>query len=621
MEMEFKGLFKPNPRGFGFVNTDTHGIYVHPRIAKRFFYFDILSGVAESNGDGKWSCVSAKLVEEGARRIAGTIRFENGAPMVVPEISALPAFPVYAQDLTVLQSGDKVVATALQTPQGWAMEVEHVIGNESTPFWESLLSMAMHRIPAEAWNEAVIRNDVPEYEDWTHLPFCTIDAASTQDIDDAVLPVRTENGYRLHVAIADASSYVREGSLLDAYAKERGTTVYFEQRVLPMLPRSVSDEAGSLKPDVNRPAMVCTVDLDSKGSILEVSIVRAWIRSRAKLTYDSVTAFVGGQVDAIPETVRDSISTLHALYETLLEKRVARGSQPIRSGDYSFRLDAQGKPVSIQFKPWHIAYGMIEEAMLCANTGVAGWLISRNVPALYRHHKGPEQQAWEASRPYLESLGMGPIPTEPTPAFLMELSAWAAANGEDLGVTNAILSAMRPASYQVSLPSHFGLAYEHYTHFSSPLRRYADLTVHRILHRVLDGEAPYSVEQVQHIAEQCTLADARAKKATREEAKRLRAEYARTFVNETHTLRLTGGNTAGWFLKSEDPPIETFAPMNTEGSAWEWDSVTQRASHPEYGTVRLGTDIPCRIRGVDMERLRIDAVPVFPLNAVPEVMA
>ena len=611
MEMEFQGVFKPNPRGFGFVNTDTHGIYVHPRIAKRFFYFDIVAGVAESSGDEKWSCVSATLVEEGTRRIAGTVRFDNGAPWVVPEMSVLPAFPVYAQDPAVLQSGDKVVARALHTPQGWAMEVETIIGNASTPFWESQLSIALHRIPTKVWNEGVEGRDISSYEDLTSLPFCTIDAASTQDIDDAVLALRTPTGFRLHVAIADASGYVREGSHLDAYAKERATTLYFEQKVYPMLPRSVSDEAGSLRPDVERPALVCTIDILSDGAIAKVDVVRARIRSRAKLTYNAVTAFVERSENSIPEAMQESVTTLHALYETLLSKRIARGSQPIRSGDYAFRLNEDGKPVSIEFKPWHVAYGMIEEAMLCANTGVASWLISRKVPGLYRHHKGPEAQAWAMARPYLESLAMGPIPVEPTPSFLMELSSWAEANGELFGVTNAILSAMRPASYQVVLPSHFGLAYEHYTHFTSPLRRYADLTVHRALHRALDGVAPYSEEELVAIAAQCTMADARAKKATREEAKRLKAEYAMAFIGQTHPLQLTGGNAAGWFLKSETPPIETFAPMNGEGSLWTWDPVAQRANHPEHGELRLGAVIPCNIQGIDMARLRIEVTPIF----------
>ena len=620
--MQFTGTFKPHPKGFGFVQTvEGLGIFVAPKIAKRFFHFDVVEVEAEQAEDTRWSASSLTLVEPGMRRIAGTIeQSQDGSYWVVPELSMLPKFPVYAGETMVSKHGDKVVAEALATPSGWAMELRANIGPATGKNWESEIGIALHNIPKDTWDAPVKLADVEGYADRLDLNMVTIDSEETTDVDDAVLVVENKDGFDLYVGIADASNYVEPGSDLDKYAFERATTVYFAQQVHSMLPRSISSKAGSLLPGEPRPVILAHIRISKQGEFQSVNVEKAMIRSRSKLSYNEVTKSVEhrGIDDAHPQ--QETIDALQKLYLLLLERRVARGSEPIRSGDYKYELSSEGRPKNIKFAPWHISFGMIEECMLAANSGVAKWLIERNVPCLYRHHKGPDDSAWAGSRAYLESLGLGDIAVDPTPLQLQRLVESAATIGEEFGVSNAIRSAMRPATYQVDKPSHFSLAYDWYTHFTSPLRRYADLTVHRQIKRVLDGLTPYTVAELEPIAAQCTMADKRAKKSTREEAKRLRVEFAEQFTGQTIKMQVTGGNSSGWFVKSETPPLEAFAVVSPR-SGWAWDPLTQRAVHEEKGAVRLGQEVDVLIQGIDLNKVRINSVPTCAMALAPSESA
>ena len=611
--MLFTGTFKPHPKGFGFVQTvEGLGIFVAPKIAKRFFHFDVVQVEAEQADDDRWSASALTLIEAGMRRIAGTIERHDDTYWVVPELSMLPKFPVYAGETMASKHGDKVVAEALATPAGWAMELRANIGPATSKNWESEIGIALHNIPTDTWAAPVKLADVEGYADMLHLDMVTIDSESTTDVDDAVLVEENDLGFDLYVGIADASNYVEPGSDLDKYAFDRATTLYFAQQVHSMLPRSISSKAGSLLPGESRPVLLAHVKISKQGGFVDVSVQKAMIRSRAKLSYNEVTKAVEHRGINDPHPQQETIDALHKLYLVLLERRVARGSLPIRSGDYEYDLNAQGRPETIKFKPWHVSYGMIEECMLAANTGVAQWLLDRNIPCLYRHHKGPDDTAWGSSRVYLESLGLGDIAVEPTPLQLQQLVDNATTIGEEFGVSNAIRSAMRPATYQVDKPSHFSLAYDCYTHFTSPLRRYADLTVHRQLKRVLDGLTPYTAAELEPVAAQCTMADKRAKKATREEAKRLRVEFAEQIAGQTVKMQVTGGNASGWFVKSETPPLEAFA-MVSPRSGWSWNPMTQRAEHAEKEHVRLGQEIDVLIQGIDLNKVRINSVPTCAL--------
>lgn len=608
--MQFSGTFKPHPKGFGFVQAvEGPSIFVPPKLARRFFYFDTVQVEAVQDESARWSAQSLTLLEPGARRIAGTVEHHDNAFWVVPELPVLPRFAVYAQNTMKINPGDKVVAEALGTSAGWVMEIRDNVGPATTKNWESELSMKLYAIPNDPWLAPPPMPVINDYANMEHLAMVTIDSESTTDVDDAVFVQEKDNGFVLHVAIADASAYVVEGSDLDAYAFERATTVYMTQRVIPMLPRSISSNAGSLLPGKTRPVILVSLDISDQGLIQETNVQKATIRSRAKLSYDEVTKAVEQRSLAEPHAHQSTIDAMHRLYLVLLEKRVSRGSVPIRSGDYDYKLDSDGRPASIVFSPWQISDGMVEECMLAANTAVAQWLIEKGVPCLYRHHTGPDNVAWETKRSYFEALGLGTVEDKPSAIVLQKLLDDASGIGEEFGVSNAIRSMMRPATYQVDEPSHYSLAYECYTHFTSPLRRLADLTVHRVIKRVLDELPLYTVEELQPIADQCTAADKRSKKASREEAKRLHVQFAAQWVGQVVPMQVTGGNSAGWFLKSENPPIETFTVVPPK-AGWIWDPLTQRAAHETHGSIRMGDILEVSIDAVDMNKVRLQTRPL-----------
>jgi len=597
-----QGIFKPHPKGFGFIqDSQRRSVFVSPSLACNFFYLDTVGFRLEVDQYNRFSAHDLYLVEPGLRTIAGTVEQDSSGLWVVPEVSTLPRFEVYTNTTLVPQAGDKVVAKAFRAPRRWVMDVTSIIGNELTPFWESQLSVKLHNIPTEVLDFPVSTLDTIQYRDLRDLSFVTIDSEFTQDIDDAVFVREREggNGWILYVAIADASSYVPEGSKLDSCAFERGTTVYFAHGSYPMLPHSISSQAGSLLPGLERRALVCEMIIGPSGVIEGVDVYGAIVQSHGRFSYEQVSEYVTNSL------VGDSsmLFILHDLYLHLLEQRVMRCSTPIRSGDYKFEFDDKGRAVNIVYRPWHVAYGMIEECMLAANTSVASWLMQRNVPCLYRHHRGPDVNSLSSFASYFEQLGIGPFDTELSASDVQQAISIASQQGHAFSAANVFRSAMRPASYRVGQTQHHGLSYEYYTHFTSPLRRYADLTVHRCVKRILAGFENYSLSELELIAAKCTALDMRAKKAKVEEVKRLKAWYAQKLIGQKIEVSITGGNNAGFFVQSLDPPLDTFVVASNFG--WTWDASRQCSTHAVHGVLSIGDKVFISIESVDMQRLRV----------------
>ena len=613
--MNTQGILKIHPKGFGFVQTEQGSVFVPPGLAKRFFPFDVVSAVAEPDGKPEpgWIARELSLMERTHVRVAGTAQQQKAIWMFVPEIPTLPSYPLDSQGIA-LEEGDHLVGTPTLTPSGWQMQTVDRIGPREEPHWHSKLSMSVHGLRPLHEHEqqlpvAVEPSDIRQ--DRTDLLFVTIDSASTTDIDDAICVVNGVNGWKLHIAIADASAYVTEQSPLDTLAMDRGTTVYFHQQVLPMLPKNISSEAGSLWPHAKKAVLLCEMHVAHDGTLSNVSIQEAWISSKAKLDYPQVTQVVTVGASTGDTAIDAQLHTLHQMYQALLARRLQRGGVPIRSGDYTLSLDAKGVVESVQWKPWQLSYGLVEECMLAANTGVAQWMKERNLTGLYRHHRGPDENHWaENALPYLRHLGLDDA-SDNTPHHLQHLLEKSKTLGEHAGMENVIRSAMRPATYTFDASSHFSLAYEHYTHFTSPLRRYADLTVHRILKRALRGLDPMPIAHIEAIAQQCTAADKRAKKATREEEKRLKAQYLQQYcVGQTLAVEVTSGNRAGVFVKSVLPPLDGF--LSLSGTLWSWNPVTQAMEHQEglAEPIKPGQPIEITLTGVELEKNRLHMQPL-----------
>lgn len=617
MTTTFQGTFKAHPKGFGFLTADSgESIFIPPKLARKAFSLDILEVTAtEDETTNRWAADNIKIVVETYRRLAGTIaKMDDGNFQFIPEISILQPLPLYAQEdnLRDVEDGDKVVVDLLQTPNGWATLVD-VNLKRNTLNTASELSIHQYKIPTQSSAVAVMeQDDTANRVDLTGLNFVTIDSASTRDIDDAIYATKLDNNlYKLYVAIADASLFIKEGSNADLEALHKGTTVYFQQNVYPMLPHSISSEAGSLWPNQNKPTLVCEMNISSKGEIMSTSLYEATIRSCAKLTYEEVTDCIEKET---PHPQQKEIQAIYELYSRLLNHRLDRGATPIRSGDFRFELDEQGLPIASEWRQWQLSNGMVEECMLAANTAVAHWLQDNNLPGIYRHHKGPDLAEWASQKPFLEALGLT-VSDIPTLKDIQKLVKSSEDMGEAYGVENAIRATMRPAIYTAASASHYSLAYDAYLHFTSPLRRYSDLTIHRIIKNHLHGKPNYSEEQLQSIAEECTAKDLRAKRATRDEMKRLKVEYAKRMTGQEIDWQISGGNHVGWFLKAVGMPLDTFVPLTDK--KWVWNPVYQRAEHPDLGIKKQGDVVKATIQNINDTKLKINCALTDPTLAPP----
>lgn len=612
------GTFKPHPKGFGFINTDTDvTVFVSPRMARGLFFGDQVSCTTTIDDLGRLTAASVTLQASPRRRLAATIVKTHNGLEAMPEWSPVPCIAL-AKDGMKVSEDDRVVieVSAGDAMVPWRAAVVWNGGPLSAKNVESELALAELQIPGHTTVELeeLARVAVAEgharlkeesfREDLRALPFVTIDSQYTKDIDDAIHVERKGDGFVLKVAIADVAQYVVADSELDQDARNRGTTVYFNQQTIPMLPRVLSNEACSLNPNEDRAAIVATMEISAGGEITKTTLSEAVIRSHYRLNYDEVTAaFTNDLADA--PAWKEALIPLHEAYEALLAARIARGATPIRDGDFEMELDENGKPLGMRHRPWHLSYGMVEECALAANSGVARWMDERKLPGIYRFHNGPDLAVWEERRKFFASIGLDSEEV-PTPQGLALLAAAAGLTEHQANVDNAVRGTMRSAQYRTDETSHFSLAYSSYTHFTSPIRRYADLSVHRIIKASLRNEPVPSVETMRDIAADCTAKDMRAKVATRSETKRLKQQYAAQWLGQTTNVQVTNGNGAGWFIKAPDWYVDGFAMHQGEHRrAWAWNEELQCSTGANGEVVPVGTVLSAVLKEVDLKKWRL----------------
>lgn len=615
-----KGIFKPHPKGFGFINADDDvTVFVPPRVARGLFFGDVVSSTTTMDDIGRLTATSVTLLETPRRRLAATIVKTTNGLEAMPEWSPVPCIALKADSLSVKED-DRVVVEIIAGDKlvPWRADVVWNGGPLSAKNVESALSMAEMEIPGLSSQEmeelalTVVAEGQARLaeesfrKDLRATPFVTIDGENTKDIDDAIHVRRTSTGFTLEVAIADVAQFVLPDSALDKDARNRGTTVYFNQQTIPMLPRSLSNGACSLNPNEDRAAIVATMEISDSGEITKTTMSEALIRSHYRLTYDEVTAaFTEDAAYGSAPAWKETLEPMLAMYEVLLAARIARGATPIRDGDFEMELDENGKPLGMKHRPWHLAYGMVEECMLAANTGVAVWMDSQKLPGIYRNHTGPDLAVWEERRKFFASIGLDSEEI-PTPQGLATLTASAELTAHQATVDNAVRGAMRPAQYRTDQTMHFSLAYDAYTHFTSPIRRYADLSVHRVIKNALRNQPNPSKEAMAEVAADCTAKDLRARVAVRSETKRLKQEFAVQWVGQTTELQITNGNGAGWFVKSAEWYIDGFAMHQGEQrKAWEWRDDLQSAVGTNGTVIPAGTTITGVLKEVDLKKWRV----------------
>lgn len=483
----------------------------------------------------------------------------------------------------------------------------------------------------------VAEKDKEKRIDLRQVPFVTIDGEDARDFDDAVYAeAKRGGGWRLFVAIADVSHYVKVGSALDEEAARRGNSVYFPERVIPMLPEVLSNGLCSLNPLVDRLAMVCEMTLSKAGKLTGYQFYEAVIHSHARLTYTKVSQLLEHPDSVEAENLRQQLpgvvphlQQLYALYKALLAGRHVRGAIDFETQETRIVFGADRKISEIRPTQRNDAHRLIEECMLCANVATARFLQKHAIPALYRVHDGPPQEKLNNLRQFLGELGLslGRGKAAPTPGDYQELLEKIHDRADFRLIQTVMLRSLSQAVYSPDNNGHFGLNYDAYTHFTSPIRRYPDLLVHRAIRSVIRSKAetphvqragaasmpkariyPYDELRLDQLGEQCSMTERRADEATRDVTNWLKCEYMRERVGETFPGVITAVTGFGLFVELTDIFVEGLVHVTAlPGDYYHFDAVHHRLSGERTGrSFRLGDTTEVVVARVDLDERKID---------------
>ncbi|NBC13229.1 MAG: ribonuclease R [Gammaproteobacteria bacterium] len=629
------GRIIAHPDGFGFVKPDEGGddLYLYPKEMRTVFHGDrVVARVTGRDRRGRLEGSVVEILERSTTSVVGRLYSESGVGLVVPDNKRMTHDIIIPSDrLMEAQQGQIVVAeitdqpTKRTPPIGRILEV---VGDHMGPGMETDIAMRAHDLPVE-WPEAVtaeiatLGEEVPEAAkagrtDLRELPLVTIDGADARDFDDAVYCERKPKGWKLLVCIADVSSYVTPDSALDQEALKRGNSVYFPDRVVPMLPEVLSNGLCSINPDVDRLCMACELYVNREGRVTRSRFFEAVMRSHARLTYDQVAAMLDETDAALAEqfeTVLPHLHELHALFEALHGARAKRGAIDFDTTETKFVFNESRRIARIEPVRRNDAHRIIEECMLAANVAAARLFERKKMPALYRIHETPNEEKLSDLREFLGELGLNlPGGNKPTAQDYATLLSSVKGRPDAHLIQTVLLRSMRQAMYSSDNVGHFGLAYDAYTHFTSPIRRYPDLIVHRVIKHILAGgtaaDLDYSKPELQQIADVCSGTERRADDATRDAESWLKCEYMRDKLGEEFDGTITSVQGFGIFVELDEIYIDGLVHITAlDNDYYHFDPVGHRLTGERTGQVyRLGDRLRVQVAAVNLDERKIDFV-------------
>ncbi|MHB1565914.1 MAG: ribonuclease R [Acidiferrobacter sp.] len=614
--------------GFGFLSRDegNDDLFVSPHEMRKVLHGDrVMARIADIDARGRAECVIVDVLERGQQQVVGRYHEERGIRFVTPEERRL------ARDI-MIPAGNEGQATANQIVVCEIIEqptlrtlpigrVTEVLGEHAAPGMEIEISVRKyglpHEFPAPVVAEvAHIKPTIDTAEvtgrvDLRATAMVTIDGEDARDFDDAVFCVRNAGGWRLTVAIADVAHYVKAGTALDEEARSRGNSVYFPKAVIPMLPEVLSNGLCSLNPDVDRLCMVCEVQVSAAGEFGEYHFFEGVMRSQARLTYTEVGMILAGdEAAARPRTaVLPVIRELYALYQVLHAGRVRRGSVDFELPETRIVFDDNRKIDRIEPLVRNDAHKLIEECMLAANVCAADYLITNHTPALFRIHAPPSVQKLKDLRAVLFELGLtlkgGDTPTAKDYAQLLTVLP---PGPEGRLLQTMLLRSLSQAVYSGDDIGHFALGYPHYTHFTSPIRRYPDLVVHRAIKGILAGQRGADEGAMKVLGEHCSFTERRADDATRDVVRWLKAEYMVERVGQEFDAVVSGVMAFGLFVELTDIYVDGLVHVSSLGNDYyHFDPIHHRMVGERSGRrYSLGDAVRVRLLRVDLDEVKLD---------------
>ncbi len=619
--------------GFGFLKPDEGGddIFLPPRQMRELMHGDRavvrVQGV-DSRGRSEGSVVD--VLERNTSELAGRYVEEHGVSYLVPDNSRIAhTVQIPREERGGARHGQMVVAAITQQPSKHSEvigRVTRVMGERHAAGMATELAIHSHALPhvmpAEVEQEVRgLSPEVPEAAkqgrlDLRDIPLVTIDGEDARDFDDAVYCEPQGDGFRVLVAIADVSHYVLPGTALDHEGEKRGNSVYFPDRVIPMLPEVLSNGLCSINPLVDRLCMVCEMHVGRDGEVSRARFHEAVMRSAARFTYTKVAAIL---VDKDPALRREyaalvpHLENLYAAYHMLAKARARRGAIDFETTETKVVFNDQGGIAAIKPTVRNDAHKLIEECMIAANVQTAKFLAKHKMPTLYRVHAGPGAEGLEKLRAFLGTLGLkfgGGMKPEPMHyAKLLEQVR----DRPDRGlIQTVLLRSLAQAVYTPENVGHFGLALTHYAHFTSPIRRYPDLLVHRAIRHVLRGGSDrnfsYSANHMEQMGAHCSMTERRADEATRDALDRLKAEYMRDKQGEEFEGLVTGVTNFGLFVQIKDLYVEGLIHVTSlPNDYYAHDPVGHRLVGERSGQVlRLTDTVRVRVAAVNLDERKID---------------
>ncbi|MGE5545228.1 MAG: ribonuclease R [Bacillota bacterium] len=575
-----RGALQVNAKGFAFLLPDDPNqpdVFIYGRDLNGAMHRDrVMVRINQRQHPGhKPEGEVIRAIKRANQEVVGTFKKGKAISQVIPDDPRL-LYPINTRtsSKTKVKEGQKVLVKITawpdrdKSPEGKIVEI---LGNKGEPGVDIRCIVKKYGLsesfPKKVEKEAqlipsvVLPEEIERRRDLREWAMVTIDGDDAKDLDDAVSITRLENGYRLGVHIADVSHYVREGTALDQEAYQRGTSVYLVDRVLPMLPVNLSNGICSLNAGEDRLAMSVIMDIDPEGDIIDYEIFKSVIRVNERMTYNNVNRILKEQEPGLIERYRDYINmfkTMQELAVILRQRRFNRGALDFEFPETKVILDEQGIPVAIEKRKHDIAESIIEEFMIRANEVVASHCNEMQLPTLYRVHEKPDDEDLENVVRVLALFNRRLSKKKVTPEVLQQVLSEVKGQPEQRIISTMILRSLKHARYSPAPLGHYGLASPYYLHFTSPIRRYPDLLVHRVLTHVLDkgalsGKKKAHWESLMPLAgEQCTSREIQAEEAERESVNIKAAQYMKQFVGETFPAVISSITAFGFFVELEN---------------------------------------------------------------------
>ncbi|MEJ6518883.1 ribonuclease R [Shewanella bicestrii] len=629
--------------GYGFFKPDEGGddLFISNRDMLMYFHGDkVLAQKAGMDRKGRREARIVRLIQPRSAAIVGRFHVDSGMAFVIADDKRITQEILIAtEDRNGARQGDVVVVELTRRPGRFvkaAGKVTEVLGKQMAPGMEIEIALRNYDLP-HTWSAVIekklrrIPDEVTEADkvgrvDLRDLPLVTIDGEDARDFDDAVYAeVKPSGGWRLWVAIADVSYYVRTDSALDTEARARGNSVYFPSQVIPMLPEKISNGLCSLNPHVDRLCMVAEMTISARGKLSGYKFYPAVMHSHARFTYTQVAAMLeGGPIAPEHEALFPHLQCLQSLYLALDEQRAERGAIAFETLETQFIFNDQRKIDKIVPRARNQAHKIIEECMILANVSAAKFVKKHKGEILYRVHESPSEQKLANFKEFLAERGLsmgGGL--EPTPADYQNVMLQIADRPDAELIQVMLLRSMRQAIYTPDNEGHFGLALEEYAHFTSPIRRYPDLVLHRVIRYLLakekgeanekwtsDGGYHYQLDELDLLGEECSNTERRADEATRDVSDWLKCEFMQDHVGDTFEAVIASVTNFGLFVRLNDLFIDGLVHISSLGSDYyQFDPMRQRLIGEHTGQVyQVGDPVTVKVAAVNLDDRQIDLV-------------